>query len=467
MLSRRADAAFHIAAPGSQRWLGSACVLLAAVGTGVALPGYVAALGPDLTRLMLLPAALAALAVVVMRPRAFLLLALVTRASADLIFESSKVSIGGFQLGLGGVVNAAVLLTAALLVLRQPQALPRRTLALMWGPFLAVAAIATVQAPQAVDAVKLFLAWLSYGAVFASAFCFVKSVRDFRFCAGVVLCSSLAPSLYACAQLAMYGLAGGARLQGTFTHPNIFAFYLTVVISLTLYVLKSRAASPRLHAALCAYMLLLLGLLVLTQTRSAWVACAALFIAYGALFERRYIAYAALAGAIALLIPTVSERLIDLSSGNEYIGYAQLNSFAWRRMLWEAGLSWMAPARYLLGYGLDAFKYHSISFFPLAGGIQWGAHSAYVQCLFEMGAAGLAAYVWLFARVAAMAKGVWQADRLGAFVALVLIVEYLTMSFSDNMFAYLAFNWYVWFMLGAACAAALRAQPAHGAAAAA
>jgi hypothetical protein len=30
-------------------------------------------------------------------------------------------------------------------------------------------------------------------------------------------------------------------------------------------------------------------------------------------------------------------------------------------------------------------------------------------------------------------------------------VQYLIVSFSDNMFRYLVFNWYFWFIVGGAC----------------
>lgn len=49
-------------------------------------------------------------------------------------------------------------------------------------------------------------------------------------------------------------------------------------------------------------------------------------------------------------------------------------------------------------------------------------------------------------------------DRLGAFVAMILIVGYLISSLSDNMMAYLAYGWYFWFTIGAACAVVVAHQ---------
>jgi len=42
-------------------------------------------------------------------------------------------------------------------------------------------------------------------------------------------------------------------------------------------------------------------------------------------------------------------------------------------------------------------------------------------------------------------------DRLSGFLLLAIVVQYLIVSYSDNMFRYLVFNWYLWFTVGGAC----------------
>ncbi|MFY0100015.1 hypothetical protein ABTQ08_21355, partial [Acinetobacter baumannii] len=77
------------------------------------------------------------------------------------------------------------------------------------------------------------------------------------------------------------------------THPNILAFYLTLIISLGLYVLKSPTfkLSQLQRFAFTGYLGVLMVLLLLTQTRSAWAAVLVLFVLYGLMFERRYLIY--------------------------------------------------------------------------------------------------------------------------------------------------------------------------------
>lgn len=447
--------------------------LLVALALGLALPLYAEIMGGSAARLLALPA-LMVLVFLFLYDRVLVLgLVLLLRAAGDLVFETTRVALGGLSIGFGGLVNALVILIGVLLVAAQPERFPRHV-APAWAAFLLAALIGVAMAPERGDAVRSYLGLLSYFAVFVSASYFVRGEGGFKVCVKLVLLSSLLPAAYACVDVANGGLAGGLqgfRLKSTFSHPNIFAFYLPLVLALAIYALKSPCVtlSPLRRAALTAYVPVLLGLLLLTQTRSAWLACFAIFALYALLFERRYLVYLMLAPLLALLVPGVRERVLDLGSGNEIVQYAKLNSFAWRLQIWDYGLRWIRPEHLPLGYGLGAFKHFAPTFFPYSGGVSFGAHNIYVQLLFELGAIGLAAFAWLVARLLASLRRMAAVDRLGAFVATAIIVEYLIISAADNTFAYLAFNWYVWFVLGAACAVAAsrtgtgdRATPTQG-----
>jgi O-antigen ligase len=115
----------------------------------------------------------------------------------------------------------------------------------------------------------------------------------------------------------------------------------------------------------------------------------------------------------------------------------------------------------VLGYGLDSFRQYSVTFFPLANpaDIGPGAHNVYVQLFFELGVLGLIAFFWLFGRLASWLRSLATTDRLGSVIASGLTLAYLVASVSDNMFSYLSFNWYFWFLQGAACALALAKIP--------
>lgn len=433
-------------------------VVVLALVMGIIVPFYTDVMDYKLARLLALPAILVFGFLLIFNRLLLLTLIILFRSTGDVVLESTRFSLGGYETGVGGLINLCVIMLACMLVFEKPSRLPKK-MTLSWVPFLLVALFGVVISPEKGDAIRTYLTLLSYFAMFMIAFYFVRSGQDFRRCVKLVLWSSVLPALYALVDVAMHGGAGGAegfRLQSTFTHPNIFAFYLTLMIPLTLYVLKDNVAPLKSgsRVALTLYLFYLLALLVLTQTRSAWLALMIVFVAYALLFERRYLLYLMLLPVAALLIPEIRDRLMDLGSGTAAIGYAKLNSFAWRLSIWESGLQWMRPSHYVFGYGLEAFRHYSQTFFPAANHMNWGAHNVYVQWFFDAGLLGLSAYLFLYARVAMMLKSLMTIDKLAAFVSLSLVFIYMVVSSSDNIFGYLVFNWYFWFTVGIGCALA-------------
>lgn len=436
---------------------GSLALVIASLITGLGAVAYVSMVEGNLILISALPFVVAMLLFLVIDKRKLFLLIFLFRASGDLVFETSKFG-GGF--GVGGLINALITFIAMLFIIERPSGITRR-IASIWSAVLLVAFAATFYAPDFRDAARMFLALMSYCAVFVIAFYVVRSKADFELCITTILLSSLLPVLYAFVDIALHSgtatSSEGFRLQSTFSHPNIFAFYLVLNISLVIYRLKTSFVNAA-HAkrwALFLYMLVLLALLILTKTRSAWAACFVIFAVYGAMFERKYLLYLLLTSLLALLIPSVRDRLLDLGSGNEYVLYAKLNSFAWRVLLWKSSLDWMSPVNSIFGYGLNAFKHYSPVFFPLAGNTNFGAHSTYVQWFFETGIVGVICSAWMYFRLFFTLKiGVGQV-RLRTVITIALVIAYLFFAFSDNILDYLAFNWYFWFFIGAACALAM------------
>ena len=436
-------------------FLVTVAVLLLALFVGVATPAYVGLMGTSPGKLLALPALIMLLLFLLYDKRALLVTILLFRSICDPILESTKISVGGTALGLGLGLNLLVIVIACLFVLERPKEFPR-VLANAWWPFMVLATVGFIVTPNKGEAIRVLLAAVSYFAMFIAATYMVRNKEDFRFAVKLVIWSSVLTTLYGLLDAGLHLRDGSYRLQSTFGHPNIYAFYLTLIITLLLYLLKTTVATlrPGVRVLLTGYMLLQMVLLLLTQTRSAWIGCAAIFIIYALAYERKYLLYLLLAPVVAMLIPSVRERVMDMAGGggDEVYAYARLNSFAWRVLLWEAGLRWMEPARYLFGYGLEAFRYHSQTFFVLAGGIDWSPHNLLVQFLFDIGAVGLAAYLLTFYKMIARLRGLFQLDKVAALLFTSTIIAHVIVSMSDNVFAYLVFNWYFWFLVGGACA---------------
>jgi O-antigen ligase len=426
-------------------------VIIAGV-VGAIVPSYVAAAGDSVFRLAVLPTAIAlGFLFLLNRPLLFLLI-IFFRAVCDPLFEATRASAG--SMGLGAIANAIVILMACLFLVEGPKTVSRTAIP-MWAPLLIVALVGTVRAPELGPAVKYLLVYLSYAAVFTIPFYLRDRHPGLRFFVQLILVSSVMSVMYGFVDFAT-GACGrpDGRICSTFEHPNIFAFYLVLMVSLTLYMLKSplfRISNPQ-RWLLVAYMVALIALLLLTKTRSAWAACIVVFGIYGLFFQRRFLVYLAVGLGLLLLLPPVQDRLMDLAQGNEQVQFGRLNSYAWRKSIWEAGLRWMTAPYIPIGYGLESFAHYVSVFFPTGAGARAGAHSVYVQWFFEAGIIGVGCAAWLFYRLFSMLWRGHESDRLGTVLFVTIVIEYLVMSYSDNMLAYLSFNWYFWFLMGAVCA---------------
>lgn len=419
---------------------------------GAAIPIFAGTMGYQPGRLAALPVLLLLGVLVIYDYKKLLMLIILFRSVGDMVLESTQFGVGDARMGVGGLINLAVIMIACLLVLEKPQVFPTR-LARSWVPVLLMMGISVAISYEMTTAIKLFLGMLSYFAIFIIAVYTVRSNEDFNQAIRLVLWSSLIPTLYSFVDVALHMRDGSFRLNSTFSHANILAFYLTLMLVLCLYMLKSPLFKirPTDRVVICCYMPVLLGQLLLTQTRSAWLACFVVFVLYALLFEPKYLLYLLLLPLAVVLIPSVYDRLIDLNQGNEVGRYARLNSFAWRLTLWDSAIRWMEPLRLICGYGLNSFGHFSQTFFERSGDLKLDAHNVYVQFLFDMGVLGLLCYLWLYGRVLWTIRAFARMDRVSGFLFLAIVGQYLIVSFSDNMFGYLVFNWYFWFTVGGAC----------------
>lgn len=435
-----------------QSWIVLGIVVLC-LSIGAVIPMFADMMGGQPGRLAGLPALLLLALLLIYDYKKLFMLIILSRSVGDMVLGSTEVGFGAVRMGIGGLINLMVIMIACLLVLKKPQLFPTR-LARYWVPLLLMMGFATAISYEKADAIKVYLGMLSYFAIFIIAVYTVRSNEDFNKVIQLVLWSSLIPTLYSFVDVAVHVRDSGFRLQSTFSHPNVQAFYLVLMLVLSLYMLKSSLfrIKPLGRVVVSCYMPVLLGQLLLTQTRSAWLACFLIFVLYALLFERKYLLYLLLLPLAAVCIPSISDRLMDLGQGNEVVRYARLNSFAWRVALWQSAIGWMEPLRLAYGYGLGGFSHFAQTFFDMAGTTSWDAHNVYVQFLFDMGLVGLLCYLWLYARVLWTIRAFARIDRVSGFLLLAIVVQYLIVSFSDNMFRYLVFNWYFWFTVGGACA---------------
>ena len=382
---------------------------------------------------------------------------LLTRASSDPVFNWLGADAG--SMGIGAILNALAISIAFVLLARWPLTASFSVFAI-WGPFLLVAFASTLYAPDFIAAMRLAFVLLSYWSFFIIPFFLWRSPDDVSRFVMLVIGSSAIPSLYAFVDIAQ-GLSDMSefRLQSTFSHANIYAFYLVLLLGLAFYVRSSRLirVTPQVRLLVTLYIPFLFVLLMLTKTRSAWMASGLIFFVYAFWVDRKFLAGFLLIPVLVAGNPSVLDRLSDITEPTEIDSFTQLNdstrlnSYEWRQALWDSAIPQIIE-KPLLGHGLEAFKPSTPSFFPLIGPEGIDGHNFYLQTGFEMGLLGVFALVWLLGSVARQILKGRRHDPPGVLIISCILIGYALECYSDNMHFYLSFNWYFWFIIGTICA---------------
>jgi O-antigen ligase len=393
--------------------------------------------------------------------RISLLLALV-RPSCDRLFNAVK-DVTGSDSGPGASLNLGILMLAGAALVRRPRALLGAPV-LGWLAFVAAAALSAAFAPDPMISMRLLLTLATYGAVLVLTHALVDSLDMARRLIAMVVMSSIAPAGLGLIEVLATPeiLLGDERLLSTFTHANILAFYLVTIIAALLFMLGSNLFDlPRnLRRLLIGYGAALLVLLLATKTRSAWGALALILMVQALIVDRRWLALIFFAPFL-ILVPGVGERFSDLFTGNTNDAYAQLNSFAWRQLLWGETLRWLQenPPR-LTGHGLDHYiHYVPLFFIRVMNPEGVGTHNALLQIWFETGILGASGFAVAMAALAASLLQRLRVDRNGASLMLAALMGYLLAAYSDNVLDYLQYQWTFWFLMGSIAAATRFAVP--------
>ena len=243
---------------------------------------------------------------------------------------------------------------------------------------------------------------------------------------------------------------GIKRVRGTFDQANGFSRYLLfiIIMGVALYPhLPKRWRLPMLGG------LMGLGvLMVLTYTRSSWVALVVGLLVVGWLQAKKLLlVLIALCLGVALFVPSVVSRFSDLTADNgpSTALTGEGNSLAWRVAYWTEIVN-LAADNPVTGIGLRVTE-------EISGGNKQ-PHNDFVRAYVEMGAIGLMAYILLLTALARVAaRGVrdahvgWQRGVAVGFAG--CFVAFLLVSMVANVMSQAVVLWYLFAF--AACAAAV------------
>jgi O-antigen ligase len=402
----------------------------------------------NLIFLFVLPMACILILGIVLDLKLMIALLLFSRALLDPVLNMTKIDALG--LGMGALLNLFVLMLTLMLALKNFKYFTGTPAFKPWVIFLLLSAVTISYSPVPIRSLKLLINLSSYLCMMALPSLIQPERNDKRFWIKVLLASTVLPVIFANLDMVKGGTSfedAGSRILGTFTHPNILAFYLVLVVGLVFYTLKTMPISRVKKAFLLMYLANVFILLIATKTRNAWISCWLLFLIYGFLKQKRYIFISLGIVAVAMLIPEIASRAADMKSASSG---GKLNSFAWRVELWKSSMPWIKE-RFFTGYGLASFQDMSRQFFLLERkGVD--AHNTYVQILFEMGIFGLLSYITIYFSIfkTFLARIKRSPGKMSMEYAIILsyIITYVISCYADNMFFYLAMNWYFWFLIG-------------------
>lgn len=388
----------------------------------------------------------------------FLCALLLLRPALDPLLVSVRVSLAGVDIGLGGLVALGLTLATVVYVLASPNTFNRlheHPIVWMYVTFLFVAVIAWAQMDDKAEGMKV-LARL--GSVFSILLLVIVHIQDAgqaRQLLRAMLYSAIIPIGWGFWTVARHG----GRLEGTFEHPNILAFFLLVVIGCVLFQVDRPADDRRASRWRVVALLMLLGALLLTKTRSGWAAALMMSGLYALLFKRAWLLPLIALTMLLAITPLVKQHVLNtMSRYGHRMAVNEQSSLGWRLETWS-DLMKRGVQRPFFGYGLNA-DYRMVR-------EHLGAHNDYLRWFLEAGIVGVVAYFapYLYLLMHAIRhRQMFPPESLPAKLAGLLICfipAFLLMSLTENLASYVVIHWYLWALIGMYVVSHTPSEPAH------
>ena len=293
---------------------------------------------------------------------------------------------------------------------------------------------------------------LSSALIFYTAFVVVENSKDLSNLIKVIIISALIPSLVAIYQFfTQTGLTvpyEGVynRVFGTFTHPNMLAFYLVLVLALcfVVYLISDKKKVTVTLFGLIA--ILYLVALAFTYTRSAWLGLLLIVVLLGLTRFRKFLIISlVILGICYFSFQQINSRVQNLASADPS------SSVQWRIQMWHDSIGY-AMQRPILGYGIG----NSNQVILDNRGPQYGSdfeHNDYIRVALDAGLIGLIAFLVLIINLLLTLFKIYREQKkprlkILAFVIFILAISFYLISFGDNILTDTALEWSLWALLG-------------------
>jgi putative inorganic carbon (HCO3(-)) transporter len=274
---------------------------------------------------------------------------------------------------------------------------------------------------------------------------FIRSEEDLKKMVNCLLLSSIIPLIVGLLQILnnLYiniGLEPSYRIYSTLTHPNAFAFYMVIISVLALSLLMG-AKKFKEKSKYFIHLGFLSFCLIYTFTRSAWLGLSFAVFIVGLLQHRKLLILTpVIIGLMIYNLPLISERFQPLLNPD----LQKYTSLAWRINIWNSSFPYfLTHPVFGNGFGNFIFVGYEVDNWYAA------AHNDYLRILVETGILGFSGFIWILIslwrtgiKAFKNATNSYHRNISAGFIALLL--AYMVMSLSDNIFNHGGIQWYFW-----------------------
>lgn len=375
---------------------------------------------------------------------------IILRTAADFLTDQKLFDFGVLSINFTSFVGLIVLLFALVVFVRQKGWEHKIPLLIPWAIFLGLAFIFIFFSVNRIVSLVEFLRWSSFLSLFILGFFLFPGGKKTTTLIKVIIFSSVLPTIVALIQgLNNTGVFDGERwrVNGTFVHPNMLAFYLVFIITLALFIfltLRKQAVEKYFYLLFSLPLILALGL---TYTRGAWLCLFTVLFLIGLVRFRTFLIGVLFVISLAYLVVIPFQERI-----NSLFTFSSTDSTVWRLDLWRDALSYSEDNQ-LKGYGPGTSAIIiAQNRSPLLGSSE--PHNDYIKIVLETGLVGLVAYLFLIiSLIFRLAQGfkreVWPRRRLLFMFMMIFSFALYLFSSGDNILKDSSLQWVFWSLNGA------------------
>jgi len=378
-------------------------------------------------------------------PVFFIFLILLLRPTLDPILINIRI----LDLGLGGLIGFILIFLALIsfFIKKTNFNKPSKILFSAFIVFAFIQSISFFTSSDNLEGFKEMSRTMSIVAIFSLILIHVQSKKDALLVLKGISLSCVLPLIIGIFYNPFVDKHGeGHRFQSVMEHPNVMAFFLIVVIGCVIFrIVEENNEKGQFSNFDRLYLVSLVVALILTKTRSAWVAFFIMIFITSVLFYRQYLVYLMLICLLAGFTPFVQNRVLNaVNFSKTSISINQESSFGWRVEQWKNlfqkgmqqpfwGQGWMADIR--------------------ISGNNLAAHNDYLGLFVRYGIFAMLLYYFLYFYIFLIArnnlrfsKEILTLKMSRFFVA--YIPAFLIMSLSENLFSYVVVHWLFWALVG-------------------